>query len=53
MFIISNVTLSINSDDDVIIFLCIFSRLWLKNEIKTLHSLLVDLIKAFITRAKV
>jgi len=29
------------------------ARLWLKNEIKTLHSLLVDLIKAFITRAKV
>lgn len=29
------------------------ARLWLKNEIKTLHSLLIDLIKAFITRAKV
>ncbi|KAK2573645.1 Argininosuccinate lyase [Acropora cervicornis] len=29
------------------------AKLWLKNEIKTLHSLLVDLIKAFITRAKV
>ncbi|XP_015752008.1 PREDICTED: argininosuccinate lyase-like [Acropora digitifera] len=29
------------------------ARLWLKSEIKTLRSLLVDLIKAFITRAKV
>lgn len=29
------------------------ARLWLKNEIKTLHSLFLELIKAFITRAKV
>jgi len=29
------------------------ARLWLKNEIKILHSLLLELIKAFITRAKV
>lgn len=29
------------------------ARLWLKNEIQTLHSLLLELIKAFITRAKV
>ena len=28
-------------------------RLWLKNEITILHSLLLELIKTFITRAKV
>lgn len=30
-----------------------FRRLWLKNEITILHSLLLELIKTFITRAKV
>ena len=30
-----------------------YRRLWLKNEITILHSLLLELIKTFITRAKV
>ena len=34
-------------------FTNIFRRLWLKTEIKTLQTLLFELIKAFLVRAKV
>ena len=38
---------------DFAFFTNIFHRLWLKTEIKTLQTLLFELIKAFLVRAKV